>query len=225
MQELLVIEDDSTMASSLGVGLERAQYRVTVAQDGPRGYELARDGRYHGILLDVMLPGMDGFEVARRLRSGGNRTPILMLTARDAEVDVVRALDGGVEDYLTKPFRFAELCARLRAMMRKTEPAEAPLNWLDLAMDRERHEVRRQGQVLSLTKTEYLLLESLLQSQGGVVTRKALMDAGWEGVHVEENSLDAAMSSLRTRVDKGHERRLIQTVRGFGYRLGGAGTR
>jgi len=214
------VEDDPEMAAVLRQGFEHQELQPTLAGDGDEGLRLARGGRFQAIVLDVMLPGLDGFEVASRLRQEGNRTPILLLTARDAVADVVHGLECGAEDYLTKPFSFLELTARVRALMRRGQPFQDRLQAGDLVMDLACHEVIRAGRQIPLTRTEFKLLEMLLRHAGKVVLRAGLVNAVWgPGVYVDENNLDVTVSSLRNRVDKGHAHRLIRTVRGFGYRL------
>jgi two-component system, OmpR family, response regulator MprA len=165
---------------------------------------------------------MDGIEVSRSLRKDGNTTPILMLTARDAVPDIVKALDAGTDDYLAKPFSFAEFLARLRALGRRTQvPAHANrIEVADLALDTATHRVFRGKQEVHLTPTEYRLLEFLMRRQGGAASRTAIVEAVWGlGAEVEENTLDAFIRLLRAKVDLRNKPRLIYTVRGFGYRL------
>lgn len=193
---------------------------MSVARDGAEALEFAESYQFDVIVLDWMLPRFDGTAVARRLRKSGNVTPILMLTARDAVPDVVKGLDAGVDDYLTKPFSFAEFLARLRALARR--PATASygnrLEIGDLALDPGTHQVFRGRQELRLTATEYRLLEFLMRRSGGVASRRAIVEAVWGlEAEVEENTLDAFVRLLRTKVDHGHKQRLIHTVRGFGY--------
>jgi DNA-binding response OmpR family regulator len=221
---ILVIEDDLDMAHVLQQGLEQEDYAVTLAHNGWNGLELAQRVRFEAILLDVMLPALDGYELARQLRSGGNMTPILMVTARDSVADIVAGLDAGAEDYLTKPFSFLELLARLRSLIRRGSPHPRELRAGDLTMDTASHEVSRNGHPISLTKTEYLLLESLLKNAGHVVSRDEIVKTVWgEGTSIERNSIDVYVSALRAKVDASHPEKLIQTVRGFGYKLGVAG--
>jgi DNA-binding response OmpR family regulator len=218
--EILIIEDDPEMAAVLRQGLEQEELIATVAGDGAEGLNLAHAGHFDAIVLDAMLPLLDGFEVASRLRHEGNQTPILFLTARDSITDVVRGLDCGAEDYLTKPFSFLELTARLRALIRRSRPPGDRLRAADLVMDLASHVVSRAGQSVQLSRTEFRLLEVLLRNGGGVVTREDLVRAVWgPDVYVDGNNLDVTVSSLRHRVDKGHAHRLIRTVRGFGYRI------
>jgi two-component system response regulator MprA len=202
-------------------GLSEEGHSVITSDNGNDALEVARSSPFDAILLDVMLPGIDGFEIARRLRSEGNETPILMLTARDTEQDIIRGLDHGADDYLTKPFSFSELLARLRAVTRRTGGhRSATLTCEDLALDTGTHEATRAGRRLHLTRTEFLLLQKLLQSDGQAVSRKALIDNVWGyDREIENNTLDAFIRLLRQKVDTTGEKPLIHTVRGFGYRV------
>lgn len=217
---VLVIEDDRAMAGLLQKGLAEESHVVSVASDGRAGLELAEAYRFDVIVLDWMLPRMEGLEVARRLRKERNATPILMLTARDAVPDIVKGLDVGVDDYLTKPFSFAEFLARLRALGRRPA-ATAPAHHLqsgDLSLDPNTRQVFRGRHEIHLTATEYKLLEFLMRRAGGVASRRAIVEAVW-GLEseVEENTLDAFVRLLRSKLDHGHKQRLIHTVRGYGY--------
>lgn len=219
---VLIIEDDKAMAGLLQKGLQEENHVASVAHDGRTGLQLAADYQFDVIILDWMLPGMDGLEVSRRLRKDANTTPILMLTARDAVPDIVKGLDAGTDDFLTKPFSFAELLARIRALGRRTK-ASLHLKLLeagDLALDPGAHRVFRGKQEIHLTPTEYRLLEFLMRRQGGAASRRAIVEAVWGlDAEVEENTLDAFIRLLRSKVDAGNKPRLIHTVRGFGYRL------
>lgn len=219
---VLVIEDDAAMSGLLQKGLQEENHVASVASDGRAGLELAANYQFDVIILDWMLPGMDGLEVSRRLRKDGNTTPILMLTARDAVPDIVKGLDSGTDDFLTKPFSFAELLARIRALGRRAK-ASTHLKRLevgDLALDPIAHRVFRGKQEVHLTPTEYRLLEFLMRRQGGAASRRAIVEAVWGlDAEVEENTLDAFIRLLRSKVDAGNKPRLIHTVRGFGYRL------
>jgi DNA-binding response OmpR family regulator len=222
--QVLVVEDDPEMAEVLRQGFEQDNLQVRLAQDGGEGVSFAQAQTFQAIVLDVMLPVMDGYSVARTLRSAGDRTPILMLTARDEVTDIVRGLDSGVDDYLTKPFSFLELSARVRALIRRGAPRAVCMVVDDLEMNLATHDVRRGQRKLHLTRTEFQLLEVLMTNHGHVVRRGELLRAVWgSGAHVEENTLDAAISALRGRVELPHTPRLIHTVRGFGYRMETAG--
>jgi DNA-binding response OmpR family regulator len=217
--QVLVVEDERRMAELLRQGLTEEGHAVVLADNGPDGLSLAQSHEFDVIVLDLMLPGMDGFTVARRLRSAHNQTPILMLTARDAMQDVVRGLDSGGDDYLVKPFSFEVLLARLRAVSRRGGiPKPAQLEAGDLRLDPATREVWRGERRVSLTRTEYNLLEALMRRAGTVVTRDALIGAGWGfSGEVESNTLDAFIRLLRGKVELPGERKLIHTVRGVGY--------
>lgn len=218
---ILVVEDDPKLSSILRDALEKQSYRVTTTHSGTEGLALGRDFEFEFILLDAMLPGMDGFRVASELRRHGSAAHILMLTSRDAKADVVRGLDSGVDDYLTKPFSFEELFARLRALARRTTaPPTLCYEMGDLRLDPATHAASRSGRPISLTRTEHVLLEFLMRNPNVVLRRDTIINAVWGyETTVENNTLDAFMKQLRFKIDTGHERKLIQTVRGFGYKL------
>jgi DNA-binding response OmpR family regulator len=218
---VLIVEDERAMAEVLKEGLEEENYFVSLAFDGVMGLEVARSCEFDVIILDVMLPKLDGFEVARRLRDKGNRTPILMLTARDTVPDVVKGLDLGADDYLTKPFSFAVLLARLRAASRRkyAQPTSL-LRVADLVLNRATREVFRARREINLTVTEFRLLEFLMRRPGVVVSRNAIVDAVWGFEdEVNENTVDAFIRLVRRKVDDPHAEKLIKTVRGVGYTL------
>jgi len=218
---ILVVEDDARMAELLRRGLAEDRHFVDVEGDGPGGLERARAHPYDTIVLDVMLPGLDGLGVVRKLRSAGIQTPILMLTARDGVSDIVRGLDIGADDYLTKPFSFDVLRARIRVMARRTGINSGRiLQVADLTIATDTHRVRRADRLILLTRTEYLLLELLMKRAGRVVSRDALIEAAWGGEQdVSNNALDVFVFQLRTKLEAGGAPRLLQTVRGFGYVL------
>lgn len=218
---VLVVEDDQRMAGLLKRGLEEENHRVMVTGDGASGLEIGQCYNFDVIVLDVMLPRLDGFEVARRLRRKQIKTPILLLTARDAVPDITTGLDSGADDYLTKPFAFAELLARIRALARRPA-ASLPtiLQVRDLSLDPATRQVKRAEREIKLTATEYRLLEVLMRNAGRAVSRSAILDAVWGFDEVvEENTLDAFVSLLRSKITRGSESQLIHTVRRFGYRL------
>jgi len=223
--KLLIVEDETRMAELLRKGLAEEGHTAVCSHDGAEGLEIARTYEFDAIILDVMMPKLNGYEMAKRLRAGKIRTPVLMLTARDSVPDIVRGLDAGVDDYMTKPFSFEELLARLRAVQRRS--LSHPLITLrvgDLELDPASREVNRDGRKLSLTRTEYALLEKLLYRAGQVVSRRSLIESVWGFEReVEENTLDAFMHSLRNKVDARGKSKLIQTVRGVGYVIRGDG--
>src|SRR5262245_32764867 len=218
---ILVVEDDSKMAELLRRGLEGQGHKADLAPDGLKGLEKAQAAVFDVIVLDVMLPGIDGFQIAKRLRAGGNRTPILMLTARDSVSDIVRGLDMGADDYLTKPFSFDVFAARIRAMgRRKASEAASVLQVANVVLNTATHEVHRGRRALSLTKTEFVILEHLMRRAGRVVSRDDLIEAAW-GIdrEVESNTLDVFIFQLRSKIETAGSGRIIQTVRGFGYTI------
>ena len=218
---LLLVEDDYKMLNLLKRGLEEENHRVTVAQNGLLATELVEGFYFDVVILDVMLPALDGFEVARRLRRRRIQTPILMLTAKDALPDITTGLDAGADDYLTKPFAFAELLARLRALARRG-PANLPslLQVGDLTLDPSTRQVRRGSREIKLTATEYRLLELLMRHPGRGVSRSVILDAVWGvGEEVGENTVDAFVSLLRAKINTKSEPQLIETIRSFGYCL------
>jgi DNA-binding response OmpR family regulator len=218
---ILIIEDDPKMSIVLRDALEKRSHRIVLASSGTEGRDIALSHQFESIILDAMLPGMDGFSVARSLRNSKVSTPIIMLTARDATGDIVRGLDCGVDDYLTKPFAFEELFARLRAVSRRTSTSPSLSYHLeDLELSPLTHAASRSGRKISLTRTEFLLLEFLMRNPHMVLRRDAIIDAVWGYERtVENNTLDAFMKQLRSKVDGDFERKLIHTVRGFGYKL------
>jgi len=209
------------MAHVLQQGLEQDSYSVTLAHNGWKGLELAQRGDCDAIVLDVMLPSLDGLGLARQLRAVGNLTPILILTARDDVSDIVRGLDAGAEDYLTKPFSFLELLARLRALIRRGgKSAPQFLQISDLALDTASRAASRGGVALSLTRSEFLLLETLMRNAGRIVSRDEIAEAIWGSrAESEQNNIDVLIKTLRGRVDDPYPEKLIHTVRGLGYRL------
>ena len=218
---VLIAEDEKRMAELLKKGLEEENHSVTLTHDGQAALETAQLYEFDVIVLDIMLPRIDGFEVARRLRRNRIHTPILMLTARDAVPDVVKGLDSGADDYLTKPFAFDVLLARLRSVARRGPSPRLLLLQVDeLTLDPARHEVFRGDQEIHLTPTEYRLLEFLLQRPGRVVSRRSIVEAVWGfDEEIEENTLDAFIRLLRSKVDRDFKNKLIQTVRGVGYTI------
>jgi DNA-binding response OmpR family regulator len=218
---ILIVEDEKKMAGVLKKGLEAENHRVSLAFDGRSGLELASTMEFDVVVLDLMLPGTDGFEVARRLRRSDNQTPILMLTARDAVPDIVKGLDSGADDYLTKPFSFEVFLARLRSVARRgSTPRPTVLQTGDLVLNPASHQVMRGEQEIHLSPTEFRLLEFLMRRAGRVVSRNAIVQAVWDFDHdVVENTLDAFIRLLRSKVDRDQTHRLIQTVRGVGYTI------
>ncbi len=219
---LLIVEDDRSLAEAVCRGLTQEGHVVDVVHDGAEGLDLAETGVHDALILDVMLPGLDGMTVARRLRDGGVHLPILMLTARDALPDRISGFNAGADDYLTKPFAFEELLARLRSITRRgTAPiAEDRLVVGDLVMDLRSRGVSRAGTVIDLPPREYALLEYLMRHPGQALGRTMILDRVWEyGFDSFANVVDATILRLRNAVDEGYDQQLIQTVRGVGYRI------
>jgi len=217
---ILLIEDDPHIAAIVGDGLTDAGYSVAVAADGEDGFLDARLNSYDLIVLDLMLPTLDGLDIARRLRAAGKATPILMLTARDREQDTIAGLDAGADDYLTKPFGLDELLARVRALLRRDGTARARVMRVgDLELDTVTREVRRAGRVVDLSAREYVLLEYLVHHAGQVLTRAQLEQSVWSESDVGSNVVEVYIGYLRQKVDAPFETPLIRTVRGVGYTL------
>jgi DNA-binding response OmpR family regulator len=219
---ILVVEDDLAMANVLADGLREEAHDVDLATDGRKALELTGDTFFDLILLDVMLPGLDGFEVAKQLRFRGNSVPILMLTARDTLPDLVTGLDAGADDYLTKPFSFVELLARIRALARRAATrTKTVLELEDLILDVNTYRAFRGGREIHLSITEFRLLELLVRNPNKVLSRYAILNALWGNRRdVEENTVDAFVRLLRKKVEEGAATRLIHTHRGFGYSVG-----
>jgi len=217
--KLLVVEDEARMIELLRKGLSEEGHTVVCGHDGDEGLDLARSYEFDAIILDVMLPKRNGYDLAQRIRLEKIATPILMLTAKDSVTDLVRGLDAGADDYLTKPFAFEELLARLRAVKRRAPvPQPNKLQVADLVLDPATRAVSRGGADIFLTRTEYNLLERLMDRAGKVVPRHSLIEAVWGfDREIEENTLDAFVRLLRTKVDANHQPKLIHTVRGVGY--------
>jgi DNA-binding response OmpR family regulator len=216
---ILIVEDDQKLAGQLRKGLEEDRHSATTVFAGGDGLEAALQGGFDVLVLDVMLPGIDGFTVVRNLRAARVTTPVLLLTAKDDPEDIVAGLDAGADDYLTKPFSFKVLVARLRALSRRKTVDPFPvLQIADLVLDPASREVRHGGALIALTRTEFMLLECLMRNCGRVMTRQRLFEVVW-GVDrdVEENTLERYISMLRAKIDAGSDRKLIHTSRGVGY--------
>jgi len=217
-RSVLVVEDDPAIGRVLQLELEHEGYRVELATDGLSGLEKALK-EPDLVVLDLMLPRMEGLEVCKRIRAKST-VPIIMLTARDAVPDRVAGLDIGADDYLTKPFSTEELLARVRARLREREPHSNVLEYRDLVMDRDRHEVTRAGKPVALTAKEYALLEYLLLHRNKVHTRDELFNGVWGSDFLgDSNLIDVYVRYLRGKIDDGHEDKLITTVRGVGYTI------
>jgi DNA-binding response OmpR family regulator len=219
---LLIIEDYAPLRESLARGLRDAGYAVDTTGSGVDGLWYAENHPYDVVILDVMLPGLDGFEILRKLRGAGTATPVLVLTARDAIADRVTGLDLGADDYVVKPFAFDELLARLRAMVRRQYDRTDPVIRVDdLEVDTRARRARRAGRIVGLSAREYALLEYLAHRAGQVVSRMELWDHAYDqAAELGSNVLDVHISHLRKKIDDGQRRKLIHTRRGQGYMLG-----
>jgi two-component system OmpR family response regulator len=216
---VLVIEDDERLADVLARGLADAGYDVQVRRTGPEGVVAAMADTFDALVLDWMLPGQDGPSVCRELRARGNHTPVLMLTARHAVPDRIGGLDAGADDYLTKPFAFDELLARLRVFARRLGQHEL-LAVDDIVVDRDRRSVTRAGVQVEVTAREFDLLAFLVERAGRVVTRLQILDEVWDGeTDLRSNAIDVHVGNLRAKLDRPFGRESIQTVRGIGFRL------
>jgi two-component system OmpR family response regulator len=217
---VLVVEDERKLATLIRRGLQEQGFAVDVADQGEDALWMAGSSEYDALVLDVMLPGIDGFEVCRRLRADGVWAPILMLTARDGIDDRVAGLDGGADDYLTKPFDFAELYARLRALARRgPEPRPAVLESDGLRLDPAARSVGRDGRPIELSRTEFAMLETFMRRPGVALTRVQLLDHVWDGSYENRsNVVDVYVRYLREKIDEPFGRDSIETVRGVGYR-------
>jgi DNA-binding response OmpR family regulator len=214
---LLVVEDEQRLGAALRRGLTAEGFLVDLAADGPSGLEAARHGGYDAVVLDVMLPGLSGYNVVRTLRSEANWVPVLMLSAKDGEYDQADGLDYGADDYLTKPFSFVVLLARLRALVRRNLPARpAILSAGEVTLDPATHEVTLRGTPVALTPREYALLEYFLRNPGRVISKTELLDNVWDAAQdTDPNAVEVYVGYLRRKVG----RDVLRTVRGAGYRL------
>lgn len=220
---ILVVEDEKKVAKALQEGLEAEHYQVTVAYTGEEGFYLLNSQTFDLVLLDLMLPGRDGFEILKTLRERGLQTPVLILTARDTVDDRVLGLDGGADDYLVKPFAFPELLARIRALMRRGRSDQVlRLKLADMEMDLITRKVTRSGKAIELTAKEFELLEYLLRHQGHIVSREMLSRNVWqEDVRTipMDNVIDVHIARLRRKLDDPFDKKLLKTVRGVGFIL------
>jgi DNA-binding response OmpR family regulator len=222
---ILVVEDEHKIAQAVKDGLEQESYAVDVAYDGEAGLNTALNDDYDLIILDVMLPKLSGLEVCKKLRDSSNHTPILMLTAKDQNRDIVQGLNTGADDYLAKPFSFEVLLARAKALLRRPHATLGEvLSSADLTLDTTSKEVKRAGQVIALSAKEYALLEYLLRNEHKVLSKNNIMTHVWDfDADILPNTVEVFIAYLRAKVDRPFDGpKLIQTVRGFGYKLGAA---
>lgn len=218
--KILLIEDEPSIAAVVQSGLEKAGYAVEAISDGQAGLARAEQGTFALLILDLMLPGRDGWSICETLREAGNRTPILMLTARDSVRDRVRGLELGADDYLPKPFDFTELRARVNALIRRDRVHKTRVIRVgDLEIDTSTRRVRRAGQEISLTPREYSLLEALAAHEGQTLTREAILERVWADDESLSNTVEVFIRSLRRKVDAGFPAKLIHTLYGIGYTL------
>ena len=216
---VLVVDDEVRLAQALRRGLQAEGFDVDVAHNGNDGFAMAQAGAYDAIVLDILLPGMNGYRVCGELRKAGNWTPILMLTAKDGEYDEAEALDTGADDFLSKPFSYVVLVARLRALLRRSSSGGAPAMEVgDLRLEPVNRVCRRGDVPIDLTPREFSLLEALMQRADGVVPKQELLEQVW-GSEVDPNVLEVYVGYLRRKIDQPFGRKSLQTVRGVGYRL------
>jgi two-component system, OmpR family, response regulator len=222
---ILLVEDELPFARAVRRGLEAEGFVVELASDGSEGLRLANGRPYDAVVLDIMLPGMNGYRVCAAMREAGNWTPVLMLTAKDGELDEAEALDTGADDFLSKPFSFVVLVARLRALARRGRQARPTvLEAGDLKLDPAGHRAWRGSAEIDLTAREFALLELLMRRRGEVLTRREILDEVWDfGFDSDSNIVEVYVGYLRRKVDLPFGRRAIQTVRGVGYRMAAAG--
>jgi DNA-binding response OmpR family regulator len=221
MVRILVVEDERKLSGLLRAGLSEHGHAVDEAHTGEVGLELAKSVSYDLLILDVMLPGLDGFQVCRQLRSAGQMAPVLMLTARDSVADRVAGLDSGADDYLVKPFAFPELLARVRALLRRSGPSrDRMLRAGDVELDTVTHHVRRGGRDVDLTSREQAILEYFLRNPDRTLTRDQIAEHVWGiGFMASSNVIDVYVAALRRKLGEKDESRLLHTVRGMGYEL------
>jgi len=221
---ILVVEDEHRIANSIKKGLEQEHFAVDVAYSGSDGWDLAEGEEYDLIILDLMLPGMDGLEICRKLRRAGINTPVLMLTAKGQVQDRVTGLDTGADDYVTKPFAFEELLARMRALTRRPKVTLDPvLTTDDLSLDTKSYEVKRGIHLIKLTAKEFSLLEYLLRNSGNILTKEQIISHVWNyDADILPNTVEVNIRNLRNKIDRPFKgkKALIATVRGFGYKVG-----
>ncbi len=219
---VLIVEDDESVARFLNQAMNEAGFVPRVTGDGLQALSITRAESFDVILLDVMLPGLDGFEIVKRLRSAGIQTPVLMLTAKDMTEDKVAGLDSGADDYLVKPFQVSELLARVRALLRRGTSSPGTLKVGPLSLDPITRKVVCDDRLVYLSATEYSLLEYMMRNAGRVLTRSMLLQHVWNyDFDGNDNVLDVYVSYLRKKLDKGTAPSVIQTVRGIGYKMGG----
>jgi DNA-binding response OmpR family regulator len=219
--KILIVEDEHLIATSIKKGLEQEHYTVDIAFDGIEGYDLASTGDYDIILLDLMLPSLDGLSICKKLRDEKNNTPILMLTAKSQLEDKIKGLNSGADDYLTKPFAFEELLARIRALSRRPQQTTGKVLTVgDLSLDTATYQIKRGSKELHLSSKEYSLLECLMRHTGQILNKDQLIQYVWSyESDILPNTIEVYIRNLRQKIDKPFKKKLIQTIRGFGYKL------
>jgi DNA-binding response OmpR family regulator len=221
---VLVVEDERRMAAALQRGLQAEGFAVDLAHDGEEGLHAARQGEYDIVVLDIMLPRLSGYNVCKQLRAEENWVPILMLSAKDGEYDMADGLDLGADDYLTKPFSYVVLVARLRALLRRDSGRRpSVLTAGDLSLDPARRRVERDGNAIELTPREFALLEYLIRRRDEVVSKSEILEHVWDTFDTDPNVVEVYVGYLRRKIDAPYGRNALQTVRGAGYRLAGDG--
>lgn len=219
--KILIVEDEHLIATSLKKGLEQEHYTVDIAFDGIEGYDLAATGDYDIILLDLMLPGLDGLTICKKLREENNHTPILMLTAKSQLEDKIKGLNSGADDYLTKPFAFEELLARIRALSRRPQQSTSKVLTVgDLSIDTTNYQIKRGNKEIRLSSKEYSLLECLVRHAGQILNKDQLIQYVWSyESDILPNTVEVYIRNLRQKIDQPFKKKLIQTIRGFGYKI------
>lgn len=219
--KILVVEDERIIAHAIKEGLEQDGYAVDIAYDGQDGYSTASADEYDVIISDVMMPEMNGYDMVAKLRRDGNKTPVLMLTAKDQERDVIKGLDTGADDYLAKPFAFGVLLARVRALLRRPYQSVGELlQYSDIVMDPAKKQVTRAGTAIQLSAKEYAILEYFLRNPERILSKNNILTHVWNfDSDVLPNNVESFIKLLRNKIDRPFKKQLIQTVRGFGYKL------
>lgn len=221
---ILVIEDEHKIANSIKKGLEMESFAVDVAYDGEKGYDLASSEEYDAIILDLMLPKMDGINICKTLRKENKHTPILILTARGDIEEKVEGLNSGADDYLAKPFAFLELLARIKAIIRRPKQVtDTVISTDDLSLDTLNYQVKRSGKLVQLSKKEFTLLEYLMRNKGKILTKEQITNHVWNyDADILPNTIEVYIGYLRNKIDKAYPNKpnLIHTIRGFGYKIG-----
>lgn len=220
--KLLIVEDEHKIANLIKQGFEQERFAADVAYDGAAGFDLASAEPYDVIILDRLLPGIDGLEICKKLREQENHTPILILTAKGQVSDKVEGLNSGADDYLTKPFAFEELLARVKALGRRPKNAlNEVLQINDLSLNKSTYEVKRAGKNIALSSREFSLLEYLMRHKGRTLTKEQIISHVWSyEANILPNTVEVFIGYLRTKIDKPFKQKLIKTIRGFGYRIG-----